>query len=54
MDNSFMEGIDPVFEKAILTLVKKLIDTISDVMDESYQENFNKIKDNFLKLYCQI
>lgn len=46
MVNSFMEGIDPIFENTIIEQLETLVDAMN-VLDKTYQEKLNKIKNNF-------
>jgi hypothetical protein len=47
MVHSFMGGIDPGFENTIVTQLKRVIDSISRLVDKSYKSTLEKINKEF-------
>ncbi|MDR1811415.1 MAG: hypothetical protein LBQ87_01145 [Candidatus Fibromonas sp.] len=48
MVHSFMGGIDPDFEKIFLFQLNNVINSISNIMDESYKKKLNTIEEEFI------
>jgi hypothetical protein len=47
MVHTFIRGVDPEFYQIVKTQFDTVLDTISDALDESYKEKFEKIKEEY-------